>query len=131
MKTLNYSNEHPKAISYTKHLGMRVLTLNYFVEESTGENESNGQLQYRSVQLPAGVHDYKSIVSAIVNNEFNNDEMQAIINNYLLDPEEKEYVDEWKAMQAVRAYAKRIAHQVVDGEITEESLAPFAIKDGE
>ena len=128
MKTTNNSNEMPKAVSYTKHLGMRVLTINYGVEKVDEPDEMNGKYRYASVTLPAGVMDYRTIVSAIVNNEYSNDEMQAVINNYMLDPDDEEVRNEWDMMQAVRAYAKQLAHRYIDGLLTENSPAPSCIQ---
>lgn len=124
MKTWNYSDELPKAITTTKHLGCRVITLNYGAMENdeAGSENVNQRYKYGSVRLAPGVSDYRSIVAALVNNEFDSDEMQAIINNYLLDGDDPEAVAEFNQMQAFRAFAKRIAREFVNGNITEETV---------
>lgn len=123
MKTWNYSDELPKAITTTKHLGCKVITLNYGAKENDepGSENANQRYMYGSVRLAPGVADYGSIVAALVNNEFDRDKMQAIINNFLLDGDDQEVVEEFDQMQAFRRFAKRIARQFVNGEITEET----------
>ena len=124
MKTWNYSDELPKAITTTKHLGCKVITLNYGAKENddAGSENANQRYKYGSVRLAPGVSDYRSIVAALVNNEFDRDEMQAIINNYLLDGDDPEAVAEFNDMQAFRRFAKRIAREFVNGDITEETV---------
>ena len=120
MKTLNNGNEAPKAVTITRHLGVPVLTLNYNLKET-----ENG-FEWDSVTLQPGVQDYASIVAAIVNNEYGPDAMQAIINNYLLEPDDPEIIEEWNTMQAFRAYAKQIARDFIAGNLA-ESLAVAAV----
>lgn len=57
--------------------------------------------------------DYGTIVSAIINDRYNNDQMQAIVNNYLLDPEEATHKEAMDNMQAWRSHAKTVAAAVV------------------
>lgn len=52
---------------------------------------------------------YDSIVSAIIKQRYPSDRMQAVINNYLLDPEDEEIKREFQEMQAWRAFAKETA----------------------
>ena len=52
-------------------------------------------------------------VSAIINDKYNNNDMQAIINNHLLEPEDEEHEAQYQAMQEWRKHAKEIAKQVL------------------
>jgi hypothetical protein len=124
MKTWNYGNEAPKAVTFTKHLGVSVLTINYNLQENDNDGDDN-RLRWDSVTLKPGIRDYASIVSAIVNNEYDNDAMQAIINNYMLEPDDQEVKFEWETMQAFRAYAKVVARKYVNGEL-DDADAPFS-----
>lgn len=117
MKTWNQGNEIPKAVVVFRHLGMPVYTLNYHLEEVDGDDDNN-KYRWASASLPAGCDDYASAVSALINNEYDANEMQAIINNYLLEPEDAESLAEFRKMQEFRAYAKGIARAFVDGTIT-------------
>ena len=120
MKTWNQGNEIPKAVTMTRHLGMPVYTLNYGLEAVDGDNDTQ-KYRWSSASLPAGHQDYASAVSALINNEYDANEMQAIINNYLLEPEDAESLAEFRKMQEFRAYAKRIARAFVDGSIGTET----------
>ncbi len=123
MKTWNYGNEAPKAVVITRHLGVPVLTINYNFQENEGD-ESN-RFRWDSVTLRPGIQDYASIVSAIVNNEYDNDAMQAIINNYMMEPDDQEIKSEWETMQVFRSYAKVVARKYVNGEL-DNADAPFS-----
>lgn len=53
------------------------------------------------------------IIDAIVTAEYPNDVMQAVVNNYLANPEDAERKAEFDAMQAWRTKAKSIADEVL------------------
>lgn len=69
-------------------------------------------MEWRAVEItmPVGVIDYGSIVSAIIDSHYTNDQMQAIVNNHLIG----EHEDAFDEMQEYRAYAKRMARQIVE-----------------
>lgn len=120
MKQLNYGNEIPKAVEMSRFLGMPVYTINYGLQLVEDPDENN-RYCWGSASLPAGCDDYASAVSALINNEYDANEMQAIINNYLLEPEDAEALAEFHKMQEFRAYAKSIARAFVGGTITTDT----------
>jgi hypothetical protein len=70
-----------------------------------------------------GSTDYAEIVSAIINDKYSLDEVQAIIANYTeamtaTDPtdKQKEYIEEYQTFQAYRKHAKEIAGKVIETE---------------
>lgn len=71
-----------------------------------------------AITLPIGILDYGSMVSAIIDAKYSNDQMQAIVNNKLLG--DGEHDKEFDAMQDYRRYAKDIAKQIVK-ELNKES----------
>lgn len=73
--------------------------------------------EYDRVRIPAGKWDYSGIVDALVTYKFPNDKMQAVINNYLLEPENEEYVTAFNEMQAWRKEAKEIAKEALEYEL--------------
>lgn len=85
------------------------------VRQEIGENE---QVTYvaTEITMPIGIVDYGSIVSAIINAHYSFDQMQAIVNNYLI----QEHLDEFQEMQDYRLYAKEIARMIVE-DISKES----------
>ena len=56
---------------------------------------------------------YERAVSAIVDDGYPSDKMQAVVNNYLLDPTDESAKAEMEAMQSWRALAKRVAKEAV------------------
>ena len=75
--------------------------------------ENNGAFIYEQVQIPAGRWDYAGVVDALVQYKYPIDKMQAVINNYLLDPEDAYAIDEFNKMQEWRKEAKEIAKEVL------------------
>ena len=69
--------------------------------------------EYDRVSIPAGKWDYSGVVDALVQYKYPIDKMQAVINNYLLDPEDAYAIDEFNAMQAWRKEAKEIAKEAL------------------
>ena len=61
---------------------------------------------YEQAKIPNGRFDYGGIVDTLVQYKYPNDKMQAVINNYLLEPENEEYVTAFNEMQAWRKEAK-------------------------
>ena len=53
------------------------------------------------------------IIDAIVSAAYPNDVMQAVINNYLLEPDNPERIEQFNTMQAWRAEAKSVATEVL------------------
>lgn len=68
--------------------------------------ENEGQ-----VTLGPGCFTYDNIVSAIINQKYSSDRMQAIINNYLLDSFANKL--EFDEMQNYRKKAKEIAKELL------------------
>lgn len=56
-------------------------------------------------------YNYEGVVKAIINVKYNNDSMTAILNNYLLSPDNEKYKKEFNEMQEWRLYAKNFSKQ--------------------
>lgn len=69
--------------------------------------------QYDSIMVEYGRWDYGGIIDALVQYKYPIDKMQAVINNYLLDPNDAYAVSEFNAMQAWRKEAKEIAKEAL------------------
>ena len=92
-----------------------------------GEDEEE-RLDYKCARIRIAKVDYSTIVEAIINTEYSNDQMQALISNYLItqdpvveisDEKKKEYTEKWTALQEYRLKAKAIAALVTND--TEEA----------
>lgn len=57
---------------------------------------------------------YKVIISHIVTAYYSQHDMDAVVNNYLLDPENEKYKKEFYIMQNVRQVAKKTAKYIID-----------------
>ena len=75
--------------------------------------EHGAEYHYDKVLIPAGKFDYSGVVDALVQYKYPIDKMQAVINNYLLDPEDAYAIDEFNKMQAWRKEAKEIAKEAL------------------
>lgn len=82
-------------------------------QENDGNNEE-GDWVATQITMPVGVTDYGSIVSALINAKYNNDQMQAIVNNKLLNDGDPDHEAAFQEMQAWRTEAKRIAKEIVE-----------------
>lgn len=75
----------------------------------------NGNMyEYEPIEVKYERWDYGGIIDALVTYKYTNDKMQSIINNYLLEPDNAEYIQEFNDMQAWRKEAKEIAKQALD-----------------
>lgn len=108
--TYNYSDCKPQFVTCERHLGQNVYTINFNVIELSEEEQENGQkYRYNTVIFPVGQYDRDTVISTLIRQKYRDDEMQAIINNYLLDSNDEEAIREFNAMQEYRKYAKQVA----------------------
>lgn len=75
--------------------------------------EAKNGYEYDQVEIPAGKWDYSGVVDALISYKYPIDKMQAVINNYLLDPNDTYAIDEFNKMQAWRKEAKEIAKEAL------------------
>ena len=68
---------------------------------------------YYSLEIGGARWNYSGIIESIVREKYTSDVMEATINNYLLDPEDKENVKSFSEMQAWRRFAKDTAKEVL------------------
>jgi hypothetical protein len=99
-------------ISYKLRLGLREYTIAInVVEQQAGESFP---YTWQEVTFPPGTLNYGDLVSAIIKSKYTDDEMSALVNNYLLDMEDTENKAKWEAMQSWRAEAKRQAKEILN-----------------
>lgn len=106
-----YSQTQPEKVETRNHLGQTQKTINFDIEEIP-EDESGNRWRYHSVTLSPGVWSYEAIVAALIKFHFTDDEREAIINNYLADPEGKVARAEMEELQQWRKEAKQIARNI-------------------
>lgn len=69
--------------------------------------------KWEQVHVPIEKWNYSGVVDALVQYKYPLDKMQAVINNYLLDPNDVFAVEEFNNMQAWRKEAKEIAKEAL------------------
>ena len=60
---------------------------------------------------------YSILITHIIRAYYNDHQMTAIVNNYLLEPENEKYVKEFNDMQKIRKLAKATAKQIIDNNL--------------
>ena len=110
MKTTSF--EKPEEIVIGNHLGQPQYTINFNIEKK--ETEDMPTYSFHTVTLPPGQWNYGVIVSALVEEVFPSDKMDAIVNNYLWQPEDEEIKAEFQEMQQWRIQAKEIATRLLN-----------------
>lgn len=94
-------------IRYYKHNNIDMVCIPYDLFEVSPGIYSWKELNIRYVSL-----NYKNIVSTLIDMKYSQADMTAIINNYLLDPENEETKKDFNEMQEHRKYAKRMAKDI-------------------
>jgi hypothetical protein len=86
----------------------------------------DGKWQYYTLPLSTTMYDYikgdsnkvyECIISKIVRQRYPDNDMIAILSNYLCEPENEKYIKEFKDVQEWRKEAKSVAKFVVDNNI--------------
>lgn len=111
--TYNYSDTRPQIFTFERVLGRKKYSINFDVVELP-EAEDNQRFRYQSVTLPAGEYNRATVISSIIRSRYSDDEMQAVINNYLLDEHDEGLVAEFNAMQDCRKFAKSVATEFAE-----------------
>ena len=73
----------------------------------------DGWYLFDQIKIEYDKWNYSGVVDALVSHKYPIDKMQAVINNYLLDPEDAYSIDEFNKMQAWRQEAKEIAKEAL------------------
>lgn len=85
---------------------------------------------YEAIRVPFPPK-YGEVVSCIISDHYTADQMQAIVNNHLMDSESDEHKAEFEAMQSWRMKAKEIAREVLSLMQYGEPLNPSNKSDGD
>ena len=105
MKELNWNRytEQPQPVFRTRFGGQWEYHFNYIVKHVGDE------YLWLSVVTSAGVWNKGAIIRAIIRQRYTEDDVEAIIGNVLNNPNDKNHVSEYKALQEWRAMAKKAA----------------------
>lgn len=73
--------------------------------------------RWEQIQIPFSKFNYAGIVDTLIVFKYPNDKMQAVVNNYLLDPTDQQSLNEFNQMQEWRKYAKELAKEILTYEL--------------
>lgn len=102
------SSAKPNLVEYAIFGGTKRFSININVSEV-----KEGWYEWENYSIPLGSFTYEGIVDSLIQYKYPIDKMQAVINNYLLDPEDAYAIDEFNKMQAWRKEAKEIAKEAL------------------
>ena len=92
--------------------GVRRYNINVDIEENIDG------ITWNIITIPIGKWNYAGVVDTLIQYKYPIDKMQAVINNYLLDPSDEYAISEFNAMQAWRKEAKEIAKEALTYELS-------------
>ena len=89
-----------------KYLAQPLYTISYTVGEGTDS--------YRAATCPPGIPDRGQIINAVIRQDYPEDRMEAVINNYLLDPTDEDAKVAFDEMQEFRKSVKEFADSIIN-----------------
>lgn len=96
-------------IEYYKAAGIDMVRIPYEITEVSPSIYSWRELSVKFINF-----NYGGLVSSLIGLKYSPAEMTAVVNNYLLDPEDEETKIEFTKMQDTRKEAKAIARWIMD-----------------
>ena len=97
-------------MKYTYLVNKEKVNCQYFYDI----NIIDGHNEPITIQLGISKFNYGGIIDALINYKYPIDRMQAIINNYLLDPNDESINQEFIEMQKWRSESKQIAKEILE-----------------
>ena len=97
-------------MKYTYLVNKEKVNCQYFYDI----NIIDGYNEPITIQLGISKFNYGGIIDALINYKYPTDKMQAIINNYLLDPNNDSAKQEFIEMQKWRSESKKIAKEILE-----------------
>ena len=101
-----FFEQRPKEVEFVRFIGKRGVSFHFDIEETEGGFLSDDVF----VETTAGTT-YDTLVAAVVRSRYSADDVEAILNNYLLDAETGR--KEFDELQAWRTKAKQAAHEAL------------------
>jgi len=104
------SMERPLALEFSRGMNGQYAIVRFNIVEVEEDYEYD-EVSIMTQNNPLTDEDYAPLVSAIVREEYTQDDVEAIMNNYLADPEG--HKEEFYRLQSWRAFAKETAYNVI------------------
>ena len=108
-----YYKDEPKPYETVRCVGTYITVVRMDITEIVGSEEYSWQADEVEVahREPLTSEDYPRIVSTIVRGKYSQDDVEALTQNYIVNP--TKYGDDWEALQLWRNKAKAVAKEVV------------------
>ena len=108
-----YANERPrlKEVGRTVNPVTHTTLINFDIREE--QDSEQGKYSYLQVEMYPSQMRRSAIISAVIRAKYDQDEMEAIINNYLEDPTDEGALADIHEMQSWRCLAKLIATEAL------------------
>ena len=112
-----YYEERPLAQEQVRSMNIITTVIRFHIEERQPDPENPQQAPWQADEVEYNhkealqKSDYGPMVSAIVRSEYSEDAVEAIVNNYLADPDG--HTEEFQQLQAWRTEAKQRAREVI------------------
>jgi hypothetical protein len=130
MDRLTYNISENKPFVFETLVGKDINTgeevvFGYRINYCIGQNE-DGLWQHYTLDLSTTMYDYikgdsnkvyECVISKIVRQRYPDNDMTAILSNYLSEPDNEKYIKEFREVQDWRKVAKSVAKYIVDNEI--------------
>lgn len=109
-----YSQERPrlKEVGRTVNPVTHTTLINFDVREE--QDSEQGKYSYLQVEMYPSQMRRSAIISAVIRAKYAQDEMEAIINNYLEDPTDEDTLADIHEMQSWRKQAKLVAKEALE-----------------
>lgn len=108
-----FYKERPNGYDTVRCVGTYITIIRMNITEIVGSEEYQWQADEVEVahKDPLTSDDYPMLVSAIVRGKYSQDDVEALTQNYIVNP--TKYGDDWEALQLWRNKAKAVAKEVV------------------
>lgn len=108
------STERPLALEYSRGMNGQYAIVRFNIVE-VEEGYEYDEASITTQNNPLTDEDYAPLVSAIVREEYTQDDVEAILNNYLSAPDK--YGGEFNNLQSWRELAKKTAKEVIEASL--------------
>ena len=112
-----YYEERPLAQEQVRSMNIITTVIRFHIKECQPDPENPQQAPWQADEVEYNhkealqESDYGPMVSAIIRSEYSEDAVEAIVNNYLADPDG--HTEEFQQLQVWRTEAKQRAREVI------------------
>lgn len=102
----------PKSVETIISTGMMTTVIRFDITKKEDGTYECEEVEYNHKE-DLSPSDFGSMVSCIIRGKYSEDDVEAILNNYLADPENERYVAEFNRLQSWRNEAKERTRSIL------------------